>query len=107
MPGRNGDEFVRHIREGSTMQDRISYEQARERVTELKAFYLHAVVFALVNLALFAIDMADSGPTWFYWPLLGWGIGLAAHAFTTFRGGALFGRDWEERQIRKIMERNR
>jgi hypothetical protein len=33
--------------------------------------------------------------------MLGWGIGVASHAFKTFG----IGRDWEERQIKKYMEK--
>ena len=55
------------------------------------------VCYVGVNLLLPAIDLADdSGNWWFFWPLLGWGIGLAAHAATTF-GGA-----WEERKARQL-----
>lgn len=44
---------------------------------------------------------------WFFWPLLGWGIRLGIHAFWTFAGHRIFGKDWEERQIRKILEREK
>jgi uncharacterized membrane protein len=32
----------------------------------------------MVNLLLPIIDLLTPGPLWFYWPLLGWGIGLFA-----------------------------
>lgn len=40
----------------------------------------HVTLFALANLGFVAIDLADGGADWYYWPLLGWGILLAAHA---------------------------
>lgn len=49
------------------------------------AFRTHATVFVAVNLLLFAIwlttwQLADgTSYPWFLWPLLGWGVGLAAH----------------------------
>ena len=37
---------------------------------------------AIVNGGLLAINLLSSpGHWWFYWPMLGWGIGLAAHDF--------------------------
>ncbi len=62
-------------------QDR--YEQAKKRVEEIKRFYVHLVVYVLVNLGLFAINMiASPGHVWFFWPALGWGIAVAIHAAT-------------------------
>ena len=39
---------------------------------------------------------------WPVWPMLGWGIGVASHAFQTFG----IGKNWEEKKIREIMEKN-
>jgi len=39
---------------------------------------------------------------WFWFPMLGWGIGLVFQGFSAF-GTPLFGRDWEERKIKEIM----
>ena len=49
------------------------------------AFRTHATVFAAVNLLLFLLWLTTwlllggTSYPWFLWPLLGWGIGLAAH----------------------------
>ncbi|WOX56405.1 MULTISPECIES: 2TM domain-containing protein [unclassified Methanoculleus] len=34
-----------------------------------------------------------------------WGIGVALHWFGVYVEGRIFGRRWEERKIREIMER--
>ena len=61
--------------------DRERYERARRRVRELRGFYVHATVFVAVNILLHIINFATSpGMYWAFWPLLGWGIGLLAHA---------------------------
>jgi hypothetical protein len=50
-------------------------------------FRWHAMLFVMVNLALYAIDRAYTPSTqWFVWPLLGWSAGLAMHAFAIFQG---------------------
>ncbi len=80
------------------------YERARKRVEALKGFYIHALVFVLVNVGLFAINLLAGGSWWFFWPLIGWGIGLAVHALNVFGSGNMLGRDWEERKTREFMD---
>ncbi len=90
-------------------QEQQRYERARARVKALKGFYIHATAFVLVNIALFVINVLVGGVWWFYWPLLGWGIGLGAHILAVFGfgGGGPWGRDWEERKIREMMDKER
>ena len=79
------------------------YRRAKARVAALRGFYIHAAVYGLVNGGLLLLNLLVSPASlWFYWSLLGWGIGLAAHALSVF--GGLLGRDWEERQIRRLMD---
>lgn len=90
------------------MKEQTDYQRARQRVEELKSFYSHLVIYLLVNAGLFLLNMLTMpNYLWFFWSLLGWGIGLAIHAFWTFAGHRIFGRDWEERQIRKILEKEK
>ena len=50
-------------------------------------FRWHLTVFLLVNVALYAIDMAFTPHIrWFLWPLGGWGVALGLHAFAVFQG---------------------
>lgn len=81
------------------------YAAARKRVKDVKDFYVHLLVYICVNIALFLINLLSSpGVWWFYWPLLGWGIGLAIHFLSVFVfEGRWFGPDWERRQIDKIL----
>jgi len=85
-----------------------AYKRAKERVEAIKGFYIHATVYVLVNLGLFAINALTAfGAWWFYWPLIGWGIGLTAHAVSVFLAGETgpLGTTWEERKTREIMEK--
>ena len=65
-------------------KERQRYERARARVQALKGFYIHAIAFVLVNVALLSINALADGVWWFYWPLMGWGIGLGVHALAVF-----------------------
>jgi hypothetical protein len=90
-------------------QEQQRYERARARVQEIRGFYIHATVYVLVNIGLFVINLLVGGAWWFYWPLLGWGIGLVAHAVGVFvfGGRGPWGEDWEERKTREMMDSER
>jgi len=82
------------------------YEQAHARVKQLKGFYTHAAAYVVVNIGLLVINLLTLGPWWFYWPLLGWGIGLGVHALNVFALGGRLGQDWEERKTRELMNKD-
>ena len=51
-------------------------------------FRIHLIVYAAVNLLLLAINLfTDRAHLWFYWPLIGWGLGLMGHALLVYRRG--------------------
>lgn len=90
------------------MEEDKRYKEAKERVEEIKSFYVHLIIYLLVNLVLFIINILTSpGSLWFYWPLFGWGIGLFFHGFSVFGTRRIFGKDWEERKIKEIMEEDK
>ena len=74
----------------------------------IRAFYLHAIVFVAINVLLHIINFVTApGVYWAFWPLFGWGIGLVAHGFSTYRWTPFLGQDWEERKIRELMDKDR
>ncbi len=86
------------------MDEKERFEMARKRVEDLKGFYMHLFVYIIVNLGLFLLNILTAPRAlWFYWPLIGWGIGVAIHGFVVLVGGAVFGKNWEEKKIREIM----
>ena len=85
------------------MSDR--YELARNRVEALKGFYVHLAVYVSVNLGLFIIDAIQGGGWWFFWPAIGWGIGLCAHGIALFFGAGQRMTRWEKRKIEEYVER--
>lgn len=83
------------------------YERARKRVRELRDFYQHLIIYVIVNSFLFLLNFFTSTEHWwFIYPLLGWGIGLVAHALSVFSGG-IFGAEWEERKIKEYMDKDK
>ena len=50
-----------------------------------RSFYSHLASYLIVNGFLFALDIFKDGRlSWAMYPLLGWGIGIAFHALSTF-----------------------
>ena len=74
--------------------------RARRRVGARIGFTIHALVFVLVNVGLFAINALDDGPRWHVFPLAGWGLGLAIHGLAVLL--ALSG--WRERAVAREVE---
>jgi hypothetical protein len=84
------------------------YREARRHARKLRGFYTHLLVFAAVNLGLFVLDMlGNPGRLWFGWPLAGWGLGVACHGLSVFAFHGGFGREWEERAIRRYLDSRR
>ncbi|MCW5750060.1 MAG: 2TM domain-containing protein [Alphaproteobacteria bacterium] len=88
------------------MDDDRLYRAALRRVRAMKIFYMHLIVYVAVNLLLFLIDMMTTGGPWFFWPLVGWGFGLALQGVFTF-GPLFFDPAWEERKVGELVARER
>jgi hypothetical protein len=41
---------------------------------------------------------------WFYWPLLGWGVGVLFHGMKVFNYSPFLSKDWEERKLKEFIE---
>jgi hypothetical protein len=85
------------------MNDEELRERAERRVKAKIGFQIHALVFVLVNLGLFAMNMVGGGPRWQGWPLFAWGIGLAVHGIVTCID--LRGEGYRERMLANEIER--
>jgi hypothetical protein len=86
------------------MQDRDPYDVARRRVNAKLGLYIHLAVYVAVNTLLVAINWVYSPQyLWFFWPLLGWGIGIGFHALAVFVFPS--GSRIKERMIQQEIER--
>ena len=74
--------------------------RAARRVRKKIGFYIHALVFVLVNLGVVVVNMLNGRGPGFIWP---WGIGLAVHGLLTLV--SLQGEGVRERMIRQEIER--
>lgn len=82
------------------------YKMAKKRVEKLKAFYIHFAIYLMcVPVFVYLNYITNTGFPWAFFPIVGWGIGVSSHAAETFQYSPFFGKSWEERKIRQLMER--
>lgn len=61
-------------------------ERTADRLIHDRGFLIHFAAYLAVNALLIVINLVSTpGEYWFYWPLLGWGLGIAGHAFGVLR----------------------
>lgn len=65
--------------------DHLARLQQLNHKRALRGFLIHAIVFGLTIAGLFVINLLTGGPWWVQWPLIGWGLGLAGHAYLVSR----------------------
>ena len=91
------------------------YKIAAKRVKEIKSFYTHLAVYLVINtLIIFynsnsnffgdgSINISfDSFSTAFFW-----GIGLFCHWASVFGPNLFLGKNWEERKIKELMDKEK
>lgn len=91
-------------------------ERANKRLEALKGFYRHLAIYLVVNVYHTLSELLKNLGTWETLPgdyfdfgvvalWVFWGIGLAFHSMKVFSADPIFGKGWEERQIRKFMQK--
>ena len=82
-------------------------EEARRHVRRKRIFFTVFAIWISLSLMWFAIDLLDdSNSYWFYWPMLGTGIGVAISGIVLLGIGGLLGSDWERREIDRYLRRH-
>lgn len=84
------------------------YKEAKKKVEAKKEFYQHVTVFTVMSVFFFALNVITAPyALWFYWPILGWGIGVMFHYFEVFGFPAIpqMSEEWEDEQIREEIKR--
>ncbi len=89
-------------------------KKAKKRVEELKGFYIHLAIYIIINsfimVNILIRALGDGDTFWqfgtFFTPFF-WGIGLAFHAAKVFNFNPILGKNWEERQIQKYIDKDK
>ncbi len=84
------------------------YNMAKKKVENIKGFYGNLTAFIIVNIILIIINLLTSpNSLWFYWPMMWWGLGVLFHGLKVFDVFPTLGKDWEERKIKELMEKEK
>ena len=90
--------------------DERDYIIAKKRVKAKKEFYHHLSTFTVMSIFFFLLNAVTAfGNWWFYWPILGWGIGVLFHYFDVFGlpGVGQMSSNWEKRALEDELRRIR
>lgn len=75
------------------------------RIRAKRGFWIHIVVYIVVNALLVVVwAVASGGYFWPVWPMLGWGIGVIGHYLTVFVGSAKISEERIDRELRQRSE---
>lgn len=91
--------------ENITEHNEKAYRRAEKRVKQVKGFYSHLFTYIVVNSGLIILNLATYPKhLWFFWPLLGWGIGVVCQGISVFNANPFFNKDWEEKKLKQFIE---
>lgn len=82
------------------------YIKAKERVKAIKEFYGNLTAYCIVIPFLWWINLRTTDFLWAFFPTLGWGFGVLAHGMEAFGYNPLWGKRWQERKIKELMEKD-
>jgi hypothetical protein len=93
------------------------YLKAKKRVKDIRGFYSHLSVYVIINIFISGVIIFgmtresysfDGAITHFavYSTWLFWGIGVFFHWLGVFGFKNLFGKSWEEKKIKEIMNQD-
>ncbi len=95
----------------------IKYLKAKKRVEKIKGFYIHFGVYIAVNIfisgiIIYGLTYEDDEnyreafsnfgvySTWIFW-----GIGVVFHWMGVFGFSSMFGKNWQERKLKEILDK--
>jgi amino acid permease len=92
-------------------EQRELIERAQERAQQKRRLYQHFIVFLIGAVILILINVIfDIGQDirpfkidWFVWAIIFWAIIFLIHAFNVFITNRFFGKDWENRQVERLV----
>ena len=84
------------------------YRKAKKQAKSIRSFYISLALYCLVVPTLIYINLTYSPEFhWFYFSMVGWGLGLCFHGMEAFGWNPFLGKDWEERKIKELLEKEK
>ena len=92
--------------ENSKLTEAMLYRRAKKQAHAIRSFYINLCCYCVVIPTLIFINlMYTPEHIWFIYSALGWGIGLAIHGMTAFNYSPFLGKNWEEKKIKEILDK--
>ncbi len=82
------------------------YQKAKERVENIKGFYGNLIAYCIVIPCLAILNYNTTSFPWIIFPVVGWGFGLLTHGLEAFGYHPIWGKRWEEKKLRQLMEKD-
>ncbi|MFX0556679.1 2TM domain-containing protein [Maribacter sp. CXY002] len=82
------------------------YQKAKEKVENIKGFYGNLIAYCIVIPCLAVLNYNTTSFPWIIFPVVGWGFGLLTHGLEAFGYHPLWGKRWEEKKLRQLMEKD-
>lgn len=84
------------------------YYQAKKKVEDIKGFYGNLIAYIIFNGFFLVLNLLTSpNELWFFWPLIGWGVGVLFHGMKVFNYSPFMTKDWEARKMKQFMEQEK
>jgi hypothetical protein len=81
------------------------YRRAKERVKAVKEFFGNLAAYCIVIPFLAWLNYQTTTFPWIIFPVIGWGFGVLMHGLEAYGYNPLWGKRWEEKKIRELMEK--
>ncbi len=81
------------------------YMKAKEKVEAIKGFFGNLTAYCIVIPCLAWLNYETTDFPWVIFPTLGWGFGVLMHGMEAYGYNPLWGKRWEEKKIRELMEK--
>lgn len=96
------------VMETNNSNEQNMYLKAQKKVEDIKGFYGNLTSYIIVNIGLMILNLVTSPEhLWFFYPMIGWGIGVIAHGMSVFNYMPFLSSDWEEKKIQQLMRKEK
>ncbi|SKB75407.1 2TM domain-containing protein [Salegentibacter holothuriorum] len=96
-------------------EQRELYENARKRTLQKKRLFQHFIIFLIGAVFFIVLNVVIGyqehfmplGYNWFVWAILIWAFILLAHIFNVFITNKFLGKEWQDKQMTKLVQKQK
>lgn len=102
----DANEFTEPEKQTTPENPHLVEREALKEVRNLKRFYKRLIRYGLTMFLLLVINLIVSPDyLWVVWPALGWGLHILWKGLQVYTISTAFGTVWEERQVKKRLDK--